>query len=157
MNNISEHITYAEATVSDTGSRLGIVNAPTPEIITTMQMTAERLFEPLRAHFGVPIRVLSFYRCPALNKAVGGARNSQHMYGEAIDIQGTEHVSNSMIFHYLLTRPLVYDQIIHEFGSETNPDWVHISFTAKRTNRQEALRAKRIGNKTVYLPFAEME
>ena len=151
--NISEHISYAEATVSATGSRKGIKNDPPPETLAVMKVTAEKLFEPIRKYFGVPITILSFYRCPELNKAVGGAKNSQHVDGEAIDAQMTSGVTNRDLWDWLKTNPIEFDQIIYEFGDDNEPDWIHMSYTTRRKNRQQALRAIKVNGKTKYIPF----
>ena len=147
-NNISQHITFAEATKSATGSRLGINNVPPPEIIETMKITAENVFEPLREKCG-PIRISSFYRSPELNRAVGGAKVSQHCKGEAIDISGI-NVTNAELFRVACELDQ-FDQIIWEFGTLTEPDWVHISFK-KGHNRKQILRATKIGKRTTYVP-----
>lgn len=152
MENISKHITYKEGIVSATGTRLGIDNTPPPEILTTMKITAEKLFEPMREYFGQPIRIISFYRCPALNKAVGGAKNSSHMDGEAIDVQGVGDVTNAAIFRYFKEIFPRFQQCIWEFGTDNEPDWVHISYK-EGDNRREFLRAKKVNGKTVYELF----
>ena len=86
--NISEHITYTEATRSDTAIKLGIDNTPNIDQLKSMKLAACRVFEPVRRHYGKPIRINSFFRSQELNKAIGGARNSQHMKGEAIGNMG---------------------------------------------------------------------
>ena len=83
---ISEHITLAEATKSQQASRLGLSNQPTSEHLDNMKHIAENVFEPIRKHFNKPIAVSSFYRSEAVNKAIGGAMTSQHLTGEAMDI-----------------------------------------------------------------------
>lgn len=152
MENISPHISYKEAIVSATGTRLGIDNTPPTRILAVMMDTAEKLFEPLRRHFGQPMRILSFYRCPALNKAVGGANKSDHMEGRAIDAQGTNGVTNADIFRYFKENDVPCDKIIWEFGTDTEPDWVHMSYR-EGNNRREFLRARKVKGKTIYEPF----
>jgi zinc D-Ala-D-Ala carboxypeptidase len=146
--NISDHITYAEAIHSATGERCKIKNEPGVQQLANMEQTAKMIFEPLREALG-PIRVVSFFRCPALNKAVGGASNSQHMTGEAMDIQGIK-VSNAELFHYI-KKYLPFDQMIWEFGTSLNPDWVHVSYSSR--NRRQALRAVKVKGKTEYHSF----
>jgi hypothetical protein len=146
--NISKHITFAEATKSNTATRLGIDNNPSPEIIETMKATAENLFEPIREQCG-PIRISSFYRSPELNRAIGGAKISQHCKGEAIDIQAI-NVTNAELFRVACELDQ-FDQIIWEFGTLTEPDWIHISFK-KEGNRKQILRATKIGKRTTYVP-----
>ena len=136
---ISEHITVAEAFKSQTATRNGIENTTTdPEVLANMKHVAE-LFEQIRANFGKPIGISSFYRSPALNKAVGGAKTSQHVRGEAIDIDADIFggVKNSEIFAFAKT--LDFDQLLWEFGNTNEPAWVHISRKRTGKNRKQIL------------------
>jgi len=146
---ISKHITLAEATKSTTATRLGIDNTPPQAIIERMTETAEKVFEPLREQLG-PIRVSSFYRSPDLNRAIGGSKNSQHCTGEAIDLQLVT-VSNALLFNAACDLS-EFDQIIWEFGTLEEPNWVHISYS-KTHNRKQILRATKIGKRTAYVPW----
>jgi len=94
-----------------------------------------RVFDVVREHFKTPLRVSSFYRSPILNKAVGGAPFSQHVKGQAIDIQGTGKVTNKMIFDFIKEN-LDFDQLINEF----NYSWVHVSYVSKEKNRKQILK-----------------
>lgn len=154
MENISPNISWKEATVSETGKRLGIENTPPDSIVKMMKVTTNKLFEPIRAHFGKPITIISFFRSDRLNKAVGGSKTSQHKLGEAIDVEaGSPSFTNADIFYYLLNGDIEYDQIIWEFGDDKEPDWVHISYTERRMNRRQALKARKVNGKTVYEIF----
>lgn len=139
MKPISKHISYSEATVSQTATRKGIDNTPNAEQIANMELLASKIFEPLRAKFGA-IRVSSFFRSEKLNKAIGGAKNSQHVKGEAIDLQATGKISNSEIFNFI-SKNLDFDQLIWEYGTSKNPAWVHVSYS-KNKNRKQILRVK---------------
>ena len=120
---ISKHISYKEATQSQTAVRKGINNEPDAYQLQNMQVLAEKVFEPLREHFGVPIAINSFFRSQKLNKAIGGAAGSQHTQGRAIDIDDTlGGVSNKQMFDWIREN-LDYDQLIWEFGNNSNPDW----------------------------------
>ena len=145
---ISKHLTLAELTRSESAKRLGISNMPTQEHIENLKQLAEHIFEPIREHFGEPIYISSGYRSQKLNAAIGGAINSQHNRGMAIDIDmdGTT-IKNSAIFDYAKTLP--FDQLIWEFGTKDNPDWVHISYSS--LNRREILYARKQKGKTVYI------
>jgi zinc D-Ala-D-Ala carboxypeptidase len=142
VNKISEHITYKEAIHSDTAISKGIDNTPNDEQLSNMKLLAEKVFEPLRKHFNIPIFISSFFRSPLLNKTIGGAKNSQHqaLNGAAMDIdtEGYLGVSNEMVFNYI-TRTLTFDQCIQE---DIKPDgsigWVHISYN-KGKNRNQIL------------------
>jgi len=140
MDRISKHISYREATHSNTGTRLSINNAPNDEQLTAMKLLAEKVFEPLRIHFDKPIRINSFFRCTALNAAVGGSLSSQHRKGEAIDMDGTNGITNKMLFDYIKDN-LEFDQLIWEYGTDKEPDWVHVSFTERKPNRNNILKA----------------
>ena len=79
---LSEHFTLSEFTKSITAERLGIDNKPGYEEVLAMRHLCREVLEPLRQHYGKPIRITSGYRCEELNSAVGGVRRSQHMLGE---------------------------------------------------------------------------
>lgn len=144
---ISQHLTLAELIRSESAKRLGISNMPTQEHIENLKQLAENIFEPIRNHFGSPIYISSGYRSQKLNAAIGGALNSQHNRGQAIDIDmdGTD-IKNSAIFEYAKTLP--FDQLIWEFGTKDNPDWVHISYSP--LNRKQILYATKRNGKTIY-------
>jgi len=134
-NKISSNITLYEATKSVTANRRGIDNTPNDEQLENMKMIAENVFELLRRGLGDnSIYIASFFRCEELNTLIGGASGSQHMAinGAAMDLD----VDN-------------YDQILWEFGTDLNPDWVHVSYK-KEGNRKEALRVSKKNGKTVY-------
>ena len=137
MNNISEHITYSEATVSQTTIRLKVDNTPSPEILESMHKVAQECFERARAHFG-PIVVSSFYRSPKVNEAVGGQPTSQHMKGQAIDmyIDSPHSDKNVELYNWCITN-LDYDQLINEFPDDKGrPCWVHVSYVSHEKNRK---------------------
>lgn len=148
---ISEHISWEEAVGSATASRLGIANRPNPEQLEAMKALAENVFEPLRTHIGKPIIVTSFFRSPALNKAINGSKSSQHMKGEAIDIKGSTGVKNSDIFNHI-KQELEFDQLIWEFGTNKEPAWIHVSYSTTH-NRRQVLRASKKQGKTLYTAF----
>ena len=147
---ISKHISYKEATQSQTATRKGISNDPDAYQLQNMQLLAEKVFEPIREHFGVPIAINSFFRSQKLNKAIGGAAGSQHTQGRAIDIDDTlGGVSNKQMFEYIKNH-LDFDQLIWEFGDNNNPAWVHISYVSPTENRNRVLKASKKNGKTVY-------
>jgi zinc D-Ala-D-Ala carboxypeptidase len=136
---ISEHLTLAELIRSESAKRNGITNMPTEEHIANLKLLAETIFEPIRANFRCPILISSGYRSKELNAKIGGAMTSQHSFGQAIDIDmdGTNYgVTNAEIFNYIKAK-LPFDQLIWEFGNETNPDWVHVSYSDR--HRREVL------------------
>jgi hypothetical protein len=149
---ISAHISYNEATKSASAIRLGIANTPDEQELECMRAVAQAVFEPLRAHFGVPIPITSFFRSRELNTAVGGSLSSEHCYGRAIDmdVDGMPgDVTNADLFHYIREH-LPFDQLIWEFGNSHQPDWVHVGYRAESHNRKQVLVAQRIGGATKY-------
>ena len=110
MEKISEHVSYKEATKSNTASRLGIDNTPNSYHLSNMGILADKLFEPLRRWVGGPIKINSFYRSPDLNTAIGGSSSSQHCQGRAVDIDDTfGYKSNAEMFAYIKNN-LDFDQ-----------------------------------------------
>jgi hypothetical protein len=161
---LSKNLSLAEVTRSETAKRKGISNMPTPEHIENFKKLAENVFQPIREHFGCPIHISSGYRSEALNKAIGGAgkvingkyvASSQHCRGEAIDIDmdgSASGVTNKQVFDYIKDN-LNFDQLIWEFGTDANPDWVHVSFDSSGKQRKQILKAVKKGSATSYLPF----
>tara|TARA_R100000742_G_C4231850_1_gene53238 strand:+ start:285 stop:740 length:456 start_codon:yes stop_codon:yes gene_type:complete len=147
---ISKHISYKEGIRSNTATRLGIENKPNEEQLENMKLLAEKVFEPLRNEVDGPIKVNSFFRSPELNKAIGGSSKSQHCKGQAIDIDDTfGHMSNAQMYYYIKSE-LDFDQMIWEFGTDGNPDWVHISYVSPEKNRNRCLKAYKESGKTKY-------
>jgi hypothetical protein len=152
---LSTNLSLAEVTRSETAKRRGISNMPTAEHIENFKKLAANIFQPIREHFGKPIIISSGYRSAELNKAIGGSLSSQHCSGEAIDIDmdGTD-ITNAQIFNYIKDN-LNFDQMIWEFGTDANPDWVHVSFASNRSQRKQILVAKKVNGKTTYIPYSK--
>ena len=150
---LSKNLSLAEVIRSETAKRKGVSNMPTEAHIANFKLLAEKVFQPIRDHFGVPIRISSGYRSAALNKAIGGSLSSQHCQGEAIDIDmdGTS-ITNAAIFNYIKDN-LEFDQLIWEFGTDANPDWVHVSYESTGKQRKQILKAVKAGSATKYLPL----
>lgn len=138
MENISEHITYLEAIHSDKAIELHLDNTPNEQQIASMKLVAERCFEPLRTWYGKPLRVLSFFRTPAVNKAVKGSPTSDHPHGCSIDIYAGSKEENLKIFNWIKAN-LIFDQLIWE----NDGAWVHVSFRAGG-NRNSVLNLHQI-------------
>ena len=150
MEKISPHITYVEATFSQTATKHRMENIPNTEQLAAMRLIAEKIFEPMRAHFNIPIAITSFFRTKQVNTLVGGAINSQHTKGEAMDINAAVlgGTTNAEIFHFIKNN-LLFDQLIWEFGDHLNPDWVHVSYKLTG-NKRQVLKSKKIGHNTKY-------
>ena len=141
---ISANISEAEGFKSQEAVRRGINNFSADEaILKNMRHVAENVFEKIREHFGKPIGISSFYRCSELNKAIGGSKTSQHVRGEAIDIDADIFggITNAEIFEYV-KKNLVFDQLIWEYGDDKNPAWVHVSLKRDGKNRKQILKIK---------------
>jgi zinc D-Ala-D-Ala carboxypeptidase len=139
---LSEHLTYAEATVSQEGTRRGIDNTPNDEILAIMKTTAEKLFEPIRALMGKPVTINSFYRSIEVNKLIGGVPTSQHCKGEAIDLHFPD--GNAILFNAIKNSDIEFDQLLWEYGDNNNPAWVHVSYSSKH-NRKQILKVSLFG------------
>lgn len=145
MTKLSDHFTLKELTASATAERKGIKNVASAAVLDTLILTADRM-EKVRQLLGdKPITVLSGYRSPEVNAAVGGSRNSAHMSGHAVDFICPGFGSSRAVARHLARNLPAgsYDQIIEEFGQ-----WVHIGFGPGK--RGQKLTAKKVNGKTVY-------
>jgi hypothetical protein len=147
---LSKHLDLAEVTRSESAKREGIINMPTPEHYENLKVIAEKIFEPIREHFGVPILISSGYRSEALNVYIGGSRSSDHSKGRALDLDmdgSSSGVTNKMIFEFIKDN-LEYDQLINEFDF----GWVHVGYRLN-ANRKQTLRATKVNGKVQYSPY----
>lgn len=126
-------------------TKTGIHNEPNAIQIEALRELALNVLQPARDALGL-IRVTSGFRNPKVNAAIGGSRSSQHMKGEAADLQCED---NAALFNFIKT--LEFDQLIWEFGDKEQPDWVHVSFAKK--NRKEVLKATKKNGVTKYVKF----
>ena len=147
---ISDHITYAEAIHSNTAKRKGIDNTPSEAQVTAMKLLAEKVFEPLRKWVGGPIKVNSFFRSEALNESIGGAATSQHCKGQAIDIDDVYGRKTNADMYHWIQQNLDYDQMIWEFGTDMQPNWIHVSYVSEEKNRNKCLKAYKEHGRTKY-------
>ena len=138
---MTKNFTLKELCVTKTG----IHNEPNAEQKEALRLLAVNILQPARDALG-PIRVTSGFRNAKVNAAVGGSRSSQHMKGEAADLQCDD---NAALFKFIKT--LEFDQLIWEFGDKEQPDWVHVSYASK--NRKEVLKATRKNGVTKYVKF----
>jgi|TARA_R110000868_G_scaffold117361_2_gene311803 hypothetical protein len=153
---LSKYFTLAELTPSGTAKRLGIKNDPTPAHLECLKGLSVNILDKVREHFGKPIWVSSGYRSKALNEVTpGSSATSQHCSGEAADLdqdgRGTG-VTNKMVFDYIKDH-LTFDQLIYEYGTDANPDWVHVSWESTGKQRKQVLRCTRVNGKPVYTPY----
>lgn len=135
-----KYFTINELTRSSTAKRKGINNSPNSIIKQNLEALIDNVLDPLREKWGAPIIVSSGYRCPALNKAVGGASGSQHMKGEAADIRTVSDKpdDNMKLLRCLMNSGIVWDQVISEYpDAQGRPNWIHISYKKNGGNRQK--------------------
>lgn len=145
---ITENFTMEEMFRSETAERKRIDNRPTPEIEANLEHLVKNVLQPLRDHFGVPIRVTSGYRSPALNKAIGGSSSSWHSHGCAADIQiPSGKVSLKTVFEYIYNN-LPYTELIAE-GIDRNGrvSWVHVALVKGREAKNNLDPAGRLCTK----------
>lgn len=127
-----KYFTVSELIRSDTAQQKGIDNTPPPAIKVKLTSLINNLLDPIREAWGGPITVNSGYRCPVLNKAVGGASTSQHQKGEAADITVGSPELNQQLFDLIAKSDFDFDQLI----DESHYSWIHISFAAGKNRHQ---------------------
>lgn len=136
---LTENFTLEELYRSSTAARIGVDNFPSPVVQENLKMLAERILQPIRDAYRHPIRVTSGYRCAAVNRAVGGAKTSQHLTGCAADIR-CDYTSKAYLFRIIKNmiqeRKIVVGQLIWEYGNADEPSWIHVSLpTATKRNQ----------------------
>ena len=133
---LSPHFKLVEFTRSATAQARHIDNTPNEEQIKNLKFLCDNVLEPLREQFG-PIIIGSGFRCPALNTAVGGVKNSQHKSGEACDIHLPSIEVGKKYFEFLKKLP-IFDQLIWERNNpRSNHYWIHVSIKRSGKNRKE--------------------
>lgn len=153
---IGKYLTLEECCKSATAIRLGIDNRPNQQQIIALQALATNVYDKVCEKFLLKIPVTSGFRSKALNDAISGSSgSSQHMRGEAfdLDLDGTMNgVTNAQVFNYI-KQHLNFDQLIWEFGTDTNPDWVHVSYDVAGKNRKNVFKGFRANGKVHYKPY----
>lgn len=129
-----KHFTIGELCASTTADARGIKNTPMLQETGNLKALADNVLAPLREWYGKPIYVNSGYRCPQLNRMVGGKPTSQHLKGEAADITAGSKEENRKLFDYI-KKNLTFDQLI----DEKNFSWVHVSFKRNGENRKQII------------------
>lgn len=130
------NFTIAELCKSSTADKLGIDNKPSKLATENLKYLAKHLLQPIRDHFGVPIKVTSGYRSPALNAAIGGSETSFHAHGMAADIQFTSAEKVYTLFDIFT---YVYDMLMYtELIAEELPNgWVHVAIARGREGEMQ--------------------
>lgn len=138
---LSKNFTLEELTFSLTANNHGIDNTPNTEQKAALKRLCVEVLQPIRDAWGQPIVVSSGYRCPKLNAAIGGVKNSQHLQGQAADIKASNPKDNgklhACIKKLVQSGQIKVGQLIWEYGSKTCPKWVHVSLprVGKKNNQ----------------------
>lgn len=127
-NNIqlTRHFNLAEFLRSPTACRYGINNEATIAIINNLQKLCIMVLEPARIELGVHIVITSGFRCPQLNKLVGGVKNSQHTQGLAADLK-TYNINNMQKLFDILSNNKHVDELLYE--TKGHSSWIHVSYS----------------------------
>lgn len=129
---MGKYFSIEELCQSDTANAKGIDNTPNALQRTNLENLITNILDPLREAYGKPIYVNSGFRCEALNKAVGGAKNSEHLSGSAADIDVHSVKGNKELFDLIQKLNLPFRQLI----DEKNMSWVHVSYNPTDIKRQ---------------------
>ena len=141
--NLTKDFLLAEFTRSETASRMGRPIVPDQAIVDALTALCENVLQPLRDAIGVTIQITSGYRPSWLNAVIGGSTTSQHMRGEAADINAVGYTPLQLC-EKIVELGLPFDQLIQEFDS-----WTHVSYAVPQ--RRSILTARRIDGKAMYL------
>lgn len=139
---LTANFTLAELTKT----RFDLDNTPSPQVVENLRTLCEKVLQPLRDAVG-PVNVTSGYRSKLVNQAVNGARNSDHLWGYAADLQSPDG-DHRKIYDWLKANAM-FSQLIYEFGNDKQPQWVHVSYNPNDLKR-EILRARNVGKRVTY-------
>lgn len=132
---ITKNFSMEELVASNTARMKGIDNTPDKEVEARLVQLAQQVLQPLRDSYGKPIKISSGYRCQALNKAIGGVSTSQHLKGEAVDINNGQ-IENKKLF--LLASKMIKEGVITvgQLIDEKGYKWLHISLPDNKHRNQ---------------------
>ena len=134
---ISKNFTLEELTASATATAKGIRNNPGQTDIINLCALVHQVLQPLREAMHEPIKIGSGFRSLALNQAVGGVSNSQHMRGEAADLCIDGDIQKGKRWFEWIKTHCEFDQLIWEKNPKTGNYWVHVSYRADGKNRKK--------------------
>lgn len=135
---LTQNFSLEELVASTTAKKNRIDNTPTPEVRANLEKLCKEVLQPIRNKYGRAITVTSGYRCPKLNAAVGGVKNSQHLLGQAADIKctsTTKAVLFNIIKDMIKKGELTVGQLIWEYGTKKEPNWIHVSLPYSKKNQ----------------------
>ena len=137
---LSPHFKLSEFVRSGTATNKGIDNTPTLTIVSNLQYLCQTCLEPLRAFANRPIFISSGFRCPALNKAVGGVSSSNHLSGYAADIYVPSNEIGELWFNWMKKNLPVFDELITERSTQKSASfWIHLAIRQGGTNRKKVI------------------
>jgi hypothetical protein len=140
---LSNNFSLSEFTETSTG----LPNKPSQEAVNNLKYLVQYVLQPARDKFG-PIEITSGYRSEKVNAAVGGSATSDHLKGKAADIK---HGDLASIFEFL-RKQTHFKQLIWEFGTDSQPAWIHVAYDVNN-NKGEVLKAIKKNGKTKYIQF----
>ena len=136
---ISKNFTLEELTASATAKAKGITNNPGQTDLVNLCGLVHNILQPLRDWWGKEVKIGSGYRSLALNRAVGGVSNSQHMKGEAADLCIDGDIQKGKSWFQFIKQHCEFDQLIWEKNPKTGAYWVHVSYRCDGKNRKQVI------------------
>lgn len=137
---MGQFFTIGELCRSNVAALKGLKNEPNTAVKLNLTKLIDNVLDPLRTAYRKRIYVNSGYRCEELNLLVGGADDSDHLYGMAADIRAQDVRDNRILFDYIKNN-LEFRQLIWEKGNDEYPSWVHVSYN-EDDNKGEILRIR---------------
>lgn len=139
---LTKNFSYDELIHSDKAIELGVENIPNAKQLKALIGLTESILQPLRNAMNFAINISSGFRSPKVNSAVGGSPTSDHLKGQAADLQSGD---NAKMFYHIKNH-MLFDQLIWEYGNDNQPEWVHVSFDPiAKDNKSEVLRMTKDG------------
>jgi hypothetical protein len=150
MTQLSVNFSLKEFIKSDTATRKGLDNTPSPEVVANLQKLVDNIVQPVRNYYDKVVTINSGYRSPEVNASVGGSKTSDHCKGMAADIEINGIANGDLAQHIIDTYK--FTQVILEFYTQGVPDsgWVHVSYD-KDNLKCEVLTAVKQDGKTIYM------
>lgn len=131
---LTKNFHLSEFTKSQTASRFGLNNNPSEEVIQNLKLLCEKVLQPIRDEWQKPVIISSGYRSWSVNQRVGGSKNSQHLKGQAADLE-IPSIDNFTLAKWIEGN-LNYDQLILEFYEGGNSGWVHVGYSTRHINQE---------------------
>jgi len=150
MTQLSTNFSLKEFIKSDTATRKGLDNTPSPDVVANLQKLVDNIVQPVRNHYDKVVTINSGYRSIEVNTSVGGSKTSDHCKGMAADIEISGVANSDLAQHIVDTYK--FTQVILEFYIQGISDsgWVHVSYD-KDNLKCEVLTAVKQDGKTIYM------